>query len=264
MNRIKADLVNVGKSYIISADNNEMTELSLSTQQLLAKAQMDANNLLENAKNEAAQILNNAKQNAVNDAQNSAEEIKNQAYQEGFKNGHDEGYQEGKKQIEDELSIKIQNFENFLNSQFDIKKRIIKSAHLDIVELVSLISEKICHKSFENDKEILKNLVEQAIDALKDKEFVTLIVNPAMISEISEISEKLKNQIISLEHLKILEDINVSADGVIAESIDTRVDSTISSQIDEIQRLLKEKLNSTPEVKMVEEVEKTKNDDDIA
>ena len=47
-------------------------------------------------------------------------------------------------------------------------------------------------------------------------------------------SEKFKQEIKNLQSIKIIEDNSVSPDGVIVETLNTRLDSRISTQIAEI------------------------------
>jgi len=188
------------------------------------------------------------KNNATNQALSNVEEIKEAAHQEGFEAGR----QEGLENITEELKDKIISVNNFAQSDFEIKKNIIKSAHLDIIELVIEISRKVCSKSLDLDESILKELTLSAIKSLKDKENITIIVNPEMAEKIYAVSDELKEQIPQLSSIKIIEDTSVSPDGTIVESPLSRVDCRIKSQIDEIAQRLMEKLNSTPDEELLD------------
>lgn len=58
--------------------------------------------------------------------------------------GYEDGYQDGKEKITTELENLVYNVNNFAKCQFDMKNRIIKSIHTDILDMVLDISEKIC------------------------------------------------------------------------------------------------------------------------
>ena len=73
-----------------------------------------------------------------------------------------------------------------------------------------------------------------AIKQLNDKENITIIVNPKLVDNINNLAPEFRAAIPNLQSLKILEDNSLSADGVIVETPDTRLDSRISSQIAEI------------------------------
>lgn len=252
MSRIDSGKVNLGSSFVLSNSDEEMRSLELVNAkkvaaEIIAKAQMQAKKIIEDAQNQAEQHM----QTEVSRANSQVESITEQARKEGF----EKGYNEGQEQIRKDLVERIENVDKFARAEFEIKKRIIKSAHSDIVNLVITLSDKICRKKLAIDDEILYNLVKCAINELKEKEAVTLIVNPNMAQKMYEISDNLKDEILSLQSIKIVEDVSVSEDGAIVESISSRVDSRVSSQIDEVAQKLLVELQSVPEDRLANEVE---------
>ena len=113
-----------------------------------------------------------------------------------------------------------------------MKRNIIDSATLDIVELVTAIADKVCHVKF--DTKMLYKITLDAIKQLNDKESITIIVNPQLVEHINKLANHFKEEFPKLQSIKILEDNSVSPDGVIVETLNTRLDSRISVQIAEI------------------------------
>ena len=105
---------------------------------------------------------------------------------------------------------------------------------LDIVELVSAIADKVCHIKF--DDEILHKITLDAIKELNDKESITIIVNPKLVDDITKLTPLLQEEVPKLQSIKITEDNSVSPDGVIVETLSTRLDSRVSTRIAEIAR----------------------------
>ncbi len=253
MTRIKGDNINFGKSFVISTEEDFAAEKELQKKRLsiIESTQEEAQNILNNAKEQAQSIVDSA----VEDAKIQSEQVIETAKKDGYQAGFDAGYKEGREQIEQELKDKIINVDNFAKSTFELKKRIIKSAHKDIIELVRIIADKVCHKNFEKDNEIFEAITKSAIDLLKEKENVNIIVNPKMANKIWEISDDLKTQIQGLENIKIIEDASVGTDGTIVESVKNRIDCTIENQIKAIVDEMYNELNFTSEEKLVEETE---------
>jgi flagellar biosynthesis/type III secretory pathway protein FliH len=169
--------------------------------------------------------------------------------------GYEDGYQDGKEKITTELENLVYNVNNFAKCQFDMKNRIIKSIHTDILDMVLDISEKICLTELRQNKEILTKIVANTISQLKEKESVTIIVNPEMARKIYEISNDLKDAIHNLEHIKIVEDATIAPDGTIVESVGSRVDARVSAQIEQIAQKLFAELNKTPEIELARELD---------
>ena len=230
--------------------NLEVEKAKERKETILQEAQAQAENLLQEQNNKIAQEneqiaqQREAEKKAFDEQMaQEAEKIRAEAYQTGY----DDGYKQGYVVITNELENKIHAVDDFAKCQFDLKSNIIKSSELDIINLVLEIAKKVCTKSVELNPEILKALTENAIKELKDKEDITIIINPKLLEAINSVSDKLKEDIPQLQNIKIIEDNAVSADGTIVESPLTRVDSRVKSQINEIAEKLFEAYNSEDE-----------------
>lgn len=208
--------------------------------QITAEAEQKAKEIVNDATAQAEIIIENAKNQALSEV----EEITKKAHDEGFETGHKAGFEA----ITKESLEKITSMDGFCESQFEIKRNIIKSAHLDIVKLSLEIAEKVCHKSLEIDLDVLKEITLEAIRSLKDKESITIIVNPKMAANIYAISDEMKQRMPQLKSVKVIEDNSVSPDGTIVEACLSRVDSRVKSQINEITDRLMAQLNSDDEL----------------
>lgn len=274
-NRIKSDKVLVGKSYVINANSNFSQEIKDQYTRIMEGAKAEAEKIIlesrAKAKLEADNIINQANElltqanskfqeadrivnESVDKAQSEYDNILNTAKEEGYKIGFETGYKDGQFNITKELEDKITSVNDFAKSNFELKKRIIKSAHLDIINLVLAISKKICQEAIETDKNILINVINNSINSLNDRENIKIIVNPVMYNRILEVSDKMKDIILNLKSIEILQDRNVATDGVIVESLDTRIDGTVTSQIDELSFRLLTDLQMTSEDTLVNEI----------
>jgi len=251
LTRIKSNNVQLGGSFVVpieqSAHNLKIQEALDKEKDIILQAEKKAQEIIEKAKQDAHEIIDAGKNKALSEV----DTIVQNAHQEGFEAGRVEGFES----ITNELQDKITSVNDFAKCNFELKKNIIKSAHLDIINLIVEISHKVCAKSLELDETLLKAITEKAIQALKDKEDITIIVNPEMAEKIYSISDELKEKIPQLSSIKIVEDRSVSPDGTIVESPLSRVDSRVKSQINEISDKLMEKLNSTPSEELDEETE---------
>jgi len=248
LTRIKSDNVQLGGSFVVpieqSAHNVKIQEALAKEKEIILGGQQKAQEIINQAQAQAQEIIESAK----NEALAQVDEITQQAHQEGFEAGRVEGFEN----ITQELQDKIVAVDNFAKSNFELKGNIIKSAHLDIINLIVEISQKVCSKSLELDENILKDITLSAIQALKDKENITIIVNPQMAEKIYAISDELKEKITQLSSIKIVEDNSVSPDGTIVESPLSRVDCRVKSQINEISDRLMAKLDSTPNEELID------------
>lgn len=239
-NRIKSDTIQIGNNYVLPIEQSNVTaqqakvkriieETGVKAQSIINGAETKSQAIMQNATNEAEKMIDAAKAQA----QEEYNKIVEQAYKEGFAKGENDGLEKFKQDASDALK----SLDVLATSSFDVKKNIIDSATLDIVDLVSAIADKVCHIKF--DEEVLKRITIDSIKQLREKENITIIVNPELVDNINKIMPEIKEEIPKVESIKIIEDSAVSPDGVIVETLTSRLDSRISSQISEIaQKML--------------------------
>lgn len=276
LTRIKSDNVQIGSSYVLPIENPYKEEEARLKRMILA-AQKEKDRLIQEGVAKAKELVDEAKEiitqaqqqatqiveTATNEANAQSTEIKETAQKEGYDAGYKQGYDDGTKSLEE----KVLAVDTFAQSQFDLKHNIIKSAQLDIVELVIAIARKVCQKSLESDINVLKDMTIEAIKQLKDKENITITINPELAEKIYSISEDLKEAIPKLQNIKVIEDDNVSADGTIVETLLSRVDNRLKIQIDQIaEKFLTTHYSASHSEELNEEVlnsEGLNDDDDV-
>lgn len=225
----------MGDSFVLPIEQTRVTlsqakvkkileETDVKAQQIISEADNKSQIIVQTANTEAERIIEEARKKG----QKEYDTIKEQAYQEGFQKGENDGLEKFKQDALDGLH----SLETLASGSFDMKKNIIESASRDIVDLVTAIADKVCHTSFSN--QVLYKITVDAIKQLKEKEDITIIVNPELIENINKLVPKFKESIANLQSVKIVEDNSLSPDGVIVETPNTRVDSRISVQIAEI------------------------------
>ena len=246
MSRIDSDSINLGESFVFNSESARAAE----------ENRRKALSIIQQAQVQAQEIVDQAKNKAEQEALAVADAIREEATKHGYQEGFERGYQEGLSKLNVEMSEKVYLFNGFVESAFDIKKRIIKSLHLEIVNLVGEISKKVCQKQLEIDDEVLLSITKAAIGLLKEKETVTIIVNPIMRDAVMQIAEQIKDENKLISNIKIVENVSLSPDGTIVEGLSGRVDGRISSQIDEIVQKLLVEVQVLPEEVLVEESEK--------
>ena len=251
MSRIESNKINFGNSFTINTEGNqvlnkEVVEAKKIAEKIVADAKLEAQGIIAQAHTQAENLIKQARL----EAESQAETITEAAKEDGF----NAGYSEGKEKITTELEDRIQNVDEFAKCTFELKNKIIKSAHLDILDLITDIAKKVCKQELSQNPRILRKLVEESINQLSEKEEITIIANPEMINKLYAIADEMKSKIHGLKTIKIQEDSSVSADGTIIESLDSRIDTRMSGQIEQIYQILITEMNSVPEAELANEV----------
>lgn len=236
-NRIKCDEIQIGNHYVLPIEQSNVTRQQAKVKKIIEETDAKAQEILNGAENKSQVIVNTANTEAERiieesrkKAQSDYDSVKQQAYDEGFQKGAEDGLAK----FQNDAMESLKALETLASSTFDIKKNILDSSTLDIVELVTAIADKVCHIKFDDD--VLRQITIDAIKELNEKENITIIVNPKLVENISSLVDGFKEEIHQLESVKIVEDNSVSPDGVIVETLTTRLDSRISTRIAEISR----------------------------
>ena len=238
-NRIVGN-VQYGESFVMPIEQSKVTLSEAKVKKILSETDEKAQQIIDIADNKSQVIIQTANTEAtriIEEARQKAQKeydiIKQQAYEEGFKKGEEDGLMKFNEDAVDGL----QALETLAKTTFDMKKNIIDSASRDIVELVSVIADKVCHAKF--NPQMLHQMTLDAVKLLNDKECITIIVSPKLVEYVQKMVPNFRSSISNLQSLKILEDNSLSADGVIVETPTIRLDSRISSQISELaQKML--------------------------
>lgn len=257
MGRIAGGKINYGNSFVVSGDSarlsdDEIRQARQIAEKILSEAKEHALLIEGQASTKAEEIIKKANE----EAQSQTAQVIENAHKEGFEAGLKEGFEK----ITTEMENHLKNLDNFTSCELELKKRIVKSAHTEILSLVIAICEKVCHTELSQNPKLIEELTAVAISKLKEKETVNIIVNPQMAQMIYSVSAKLKERFTTLQNIRIIEDNSVPADGTIVESLGSRVDSGLKAQISKISDELFTELNSASEEELVE---KTNAPDEI-
>lgn len=268
LSRIRMEDIKEGSSYLVNNKPASTLKIAPSVEQTSS----EENTALSEAAIEAQKIISKAQENAeiiIKEAENKAQEMFNQAQEEALKAGYTSGYEAGLNQIQIDFINQIKAVETVAKSSFAVKKEIITSAEQELIKLSITIAEKLVRQKLEIQPELILSIVKAAINEIKDKEEIKIIVNPAVTNCLCEFSESLKQDFQGLEKIKIVEDKTIPLEGVIVESLESRIDARLDSQINEIsKKLLKEAaenpvLNEIPkEIEIKIEEPKLKESDD--
>ncbi len=231
-----------------------LEEAKTSSNQTLNEAKIEAKEIVEKAINEAQQTAQQKAEEIISDAQKekdelinaSKEEIENQRV-ETINNAYKEGYEDGHKKLLEELEEKIKFFDDFCASQYQIEQNILKAASREVLDIILTISRKILLK--EIDGEVLDKIIKNSISLLENKENINIILSEKYAKILYEFQKKSLNEEISFDFqdFKQYQNFNISYnpeyddDTIIVENIKERLDASISSQIEIVIREIEEK-----------------------
>lgn len=135
------------------------------------------------------------------------------------------------------LEKALSEFEQHLFEIREIRTNVLDDVERDLLKLSVRIAEKIIGKELAADKRTVTNIVSTALKHARQREKVTVSVNPSDLAAISEESEKFS----SSERIRILDfvaDPSVPAGGCVIETEVGKIDARLETQLKVIENAL--------------------------
>jgi len=169
-------------------------------------------------------------------AKKEAEIIKKKAYEEGFIRGKNEGLELEKKR----LSEVVHNLINGLSEINYLKEKMVEQLEKNMIILIKEISKKVILNETFTNKEIVKNLIKQALQQLIDKTHVDIKVSPQDFEYLLKFKKKFLEEVEGLKHINIIKEKKVKPGGFIIETDTEILDGRIEKRLENIFKAIEE------------------------
>lgn len=191
-------------------------------------AQAQADEIIANAKSEAEKI--------IQDAHLEEQKIKDDAKQDGFKQGHDDGYSAG----ESEIERLVERLRKMVEALMLRREEILKETEQQIVELVILMTRKVVKIISETQKTAIMSNVLAALKKVKSRGNVILHVNLEDLKLASANADEFIKRVENIQGITVVEDSTVEKGGCVVETDFGAIDARISSQLSELEEKIME------------------------
>lgn len=220
----------------ISREQENLEDLKLEGEKILAETEQIVMDLLEKARSEARGI--------IQDAQEEADHIRAEVYEEAKtirETARDEGYEEGltkaRQDMEEDLQAALLHKEEILEEARREKIEIIQSTENDIVRLVMAIAKKVIASELIIQPQSIVNIVREAINHLDNPENIRVYLNPEDLQlvldalEFEELTE-VGNQAL---HMQARSDRRIQSGGCLVESSAGSVDACLETRMKKVE-----------------------------
>lgn len=205
-------------------------ENSLNIEEIVQQAQREANIIIKEAEAEARRILEKSRE----DAKKGKKEI-----EEAKSKGYDDGYNEAKMQYES-LIAEAKSIREEAIKEY---KRILESAEADIVEIILNIARKVLQTEISQNREIIFNLVREAIDNCSYKNDIVLRLSPYEYDFIMKEKDEIDSILEDVENLEIKKDPSLKEGDCIAETPYGCVETSMQVKLNKIENAFRELYN---------------------
>ena len=111
------------------------------------------------------------------------------------------------------------------------RDQVIAELEHDAVALALRLAEQIVAGAIEVEPERIVDLAAVALRRIRDRQHVTLVVNPADLELMSDSVTRLQYELGGIEHLNVQSDRRVGRGGVLARTDEGEIDASIETQL---------------------------------
>jgi flagellar assembly protein FliH len=112
-----------------------------------------------------------------------------------------------------------------------LRDQVISEVEHDAVALALRLAEQIVAGAIEVAPERIVDIAAVALRRIRDRQHVTLVVNPSDLELVSESVTRLQAALGGIEHLNVQSDRRVGRGGVLARTDEGEVDASIETQL---------------------------------
>lgn len=195
--------------------------------------------IIEEAKRRAEAIMRQAQLDAKKLLEESKIHCQN-ALQQAEKEGFELGQQRGLESSTGEMATLILQVRQMLSDTVYAREKVLRSSAGAIADLAMKISERVTQTMVTANPEVIKNQVSKALDKVKDREHITVRVNPQDLDVVRARRDMFQKLLEGPKTFEINGDPKVDRGGVIIETNLGNVDARISTQMQAIHLAMTE------------------------
>ena len=151
-------------------------------------------------------------------------------------------------QVRSSIMSELQgNFDDLLDAISNLKKArdsVIESAQSQLIEMATLIAEKVIQKQIETDPTLINSVIEGTFDKISGSDRIIFKINPADSDAVTAFQPTIESRLVGVEKISIQQDSTIEPGGCIIETDLGFVDVTIQEKMNLIVQTFK-KLKST-------------------
>ena len=196
--QIESSLERIAKERLVDAENRAQAKAKAILDEAHAKAKLLTSEILEKANAQAKAMLQSA--------QDQESSIRENAHEEGFKAGFQEGYTDATMQMEQETVQLIESTKTLLESAYKAEQRVLQDFEQHAVKLIEHLTFKILHRELSESPETILQMVQKAADALYLSGKVRVVIHPQILQEIRQFSAQADAMLESLHRFEWIAD----------------------------------------------------------
>jgi flagellar assembly protein FliH len=123
-----------------------------------------------------------------------------------------------------------------------VRDQVVSELEHDAIALALRLAEQIVAGAIAVEPERIVDIASVALRRIRDRQHVTLVVNPADLELVSESVTRLQSELGGIEHLNVQSDRRVGRGGVLARTDEGEIDASVESQLSRAREVVSAEL----------------------
>lgn len=163
-----------------------------------------------------------------------AKVIREDASQQGFK----EGREEGREVAAQKAAGVLQSLEAVLQAALREKDEVVNACEKQILDLAIAIAKKIVRAEITVNPDVIDRTLKQALARMTDRDSITIYVNLVDLEKVTKRKAEILKRLDPGSRVTIVEDENIEPGGLVIQTNLGNIDATVSGQELEIDKIL--------------------------
>lgn len=163
--------------------------------------------------------------------------LKEDAFQQGFKEGIEAGRQEVYDQTRATTEEKLSTLVDMINDVLVLKEEIINNQKQDLYKMMKSLTKWIILRELKDDGEYIARLLEKLIVEIQSKSNLLIQVNQKNFETMPDILETVQKTIGELKNVRIEIDYDIKDQGIVVESENGIINGTLEEQMKSMDKL---------------------------
>jgi len=185
----------------------------------------------EDAEREARDLVEAARDEALH----IAEEAKNNGYLEGF----NEGFEQARREYQDENQPQADLLEDMVQRVSEYERKQVRENEQNLLELVLAVSEKVIHREISERPETIVDMLREVVEENRREELVKITISNDLLPVAAKCSKEVIDLLESMgANIAVGLSGDLGGDGLMAETSAGLTDLSVSTQLNNIAELL--------------------------
>ena len=169
-------------------------------------------------------------------------EVQENAYQEAYQLGLEEGRKQAFEQATLEIEASLQKMESIVTSLTKIKPELLRYNETHLVELAFHMAKRLAAAEIKADPEIIKEIVRQSVEVAQNEQNITVLVNPTQIDFLETLKKEQGRDFEFLKSIKLEPSDQVSVGGCIVQTNYGEIDARFEQRVEKLWASLADNL----------------------